>query len=400
MNLVTDITLRKGDLEPTGGFRDGDPNRPEFMLTRDIIFEVDEPGSGLAVIVPAGYVTDRYSLPGLIQSFQPTHEKWLLPALVHDWMYDVGKVKRHRADGIFAQAMKASGVKWWHRGGAFVGVRMGGKKGYGRPEKTNQGLVMRAREQGIHTWGEDREERYAQLPERLQLLRSLFNYEEADPTVTTPGDGFDAKVFFHGENGVRGSLFRSGLSDNQVRGIEGIIESFETFYPKGTREQLSYILATAYHETGFTMAPVREAFGTDDADTKQRLQAAFDAGKLAHVKTPYWDDGWYGRGLVQLTHESNYGGRLRSAVLDNFGLDILADPDLLITDFEVSAFVLIEGMMKGDFTGKSLTDFVNSGKTDWVNARRVVNPGDQPTFHSIAGQAEAFDIALIDAGWS
>jgi hypothetical protein len=399
MDIKTDIILRKGDLEATGGYRDSDENRPEFMLTRDIVFEVDHPGSGLAVIVPAGYVTDRFSLPGLIQSFQPDHEKWLMPALVHDWLYDVGRVKRYRADSIFSQAMKASGVKWWHRAGAFTGVRLGGGKGYGKPEKNNQILVRRAREQGVHTWGEDREARYAGLPKRLNTLREMYGYEA--PPVST----FDAHTFFHGENGVRGSLFPAGLKESQVTGCEGIIEAFRTHAPHGTREQLAYILATAYHETGFTMEPVREAFGESDADTKRKLQASFDAGKLEWVKSDYWSDGFYGRGLVQLTHKRNYDGPLRQAVRDRFNVDILQHPDLLIERFDVSAFVLIEGMMrnmtlKGDFTADALEDHVNEKKVDFINARRVVNPSDLPTFKTIAAQAEAFDLALKDAGWT
>jgi hypothetical protein len=399
-SIATDVLLKDGDLEPTGGLREG---RPEYMLMRDIIFEAWSPGSGMAVIVPAGYVTDRFSLPGLLKSFQPSQEKWLMPALIHDWLYDVGQIPRSKADSIFSQAMAAAGAKWWHRYGAFVGVRFGGSSGFGKPTSLNRELVERARAQGFHTWGDDRDERYADLPVRLGKLRSLY---KSEPYVipSAPGSAFDPHLFFHGENGVRNSLFQPKISASEVSGCERIIDDFGSWVPEGTVEQLAYILATAYHETGRRMQPVREAYGRNDADTRARLQSAFDAGRLPWVKTPYWADGWYGRGLVQLTHRSNYAGALRDAVRDKFGADILHDPDLLINRFDISSYVLIEGMVRGDtgvadFTSDALEDHVNSEKVDYENARKVVNPGDIPTYKTIAAQAEAFELALRSANW-
>lgn len=405
MSFETDIILRPGDLEPTGGFRDGDPERPEFMLMRDIVFEAWRAKSGCAVIVPAGYVTDRFSLPGLIKGFQPTQEKWLMPALVHDWLYDVGLIPRSKADSIFSQAMKASGTKWWHRYGAFAGVRFGGDKGFGKPTALNGPHVQRAREQGFISWIEDQDERYADLPRRLAGLREIYNSEPVTEEQPKEVADFDPHTFFHGPHGIRNALFQPKISASAVAGCERIVSAFGRFAPDGTVEQLAYVLATAYHETGRRMQPVREAYGRNDQETKQRLQRAFDAGKLVHVKTPYWDDGWYGRGLVQLTHQRNYAGPLRDHVKDRFGLDILDEPDLLITNFEISAYILIEGMIRGDtgvadFTSDALEDHVNHDQVDYEKARRVVNPGDLSSYRPIAAYAAAFEAALRSAGWN
>lgn len=404
MGFETDIILKPGDLEPTGGFRDGDPERPEFMLMRDIVFEAWKPKSGCAVIVPAGYVTDRFSLPGMIQGFQPKQEKWLMPALVHDWLYDVGLIPRSKADSIFSQAMRASGTRWWHRYGAFVGVRVRGGGGFGKPTAINQKLTDRARVDGFVSWIEDQDERYADLPRRLSGLRELYGSE---PVIEEKEVAeFDPHTFFHGRaNGIKSALFQPKISASQVAGCERIISAFWEYAPNGMVEQLAYILATAYHETGRRMQPVREAYGRNDAETKKRLQAAFDAGKLVWVKTPYWDDGWYGRGLVQLTHRRNYAGPLRDQVIHRFGVDILDQPDALISNFDVSAYVLIEGMLRGDtgiadFTSDALEDHVNSNKVDYEKARRVVNPGDLGTYKPIAAYAAAFEAALRSAGWS
>jgi hypothetical protein len=146
------------------------------------------------------------------------------------------------------------------------------------------------------------------------------------------------------------------------------------------------------------MQPVREAFASSTEDAIKKLNAAWKSGKLAWVKTPYWQDGWFGRGDVQLTHESNYSGPLRDAVKMVFDVDIHAEPDAVLRG-DISAFVLIEGTMravttKSDFTAFALEDFINDEKTDYENARKTVNPGDKPTYALVAGYARKFETAI------
>ena len=59
------------------------------------------------------------------------------------------------------------------------------------------------------------------------------------------------------------------------------------------------------------LEPVLEAFAQDRAESARKLQAAYDAGRLAWVKTPYWlpdESGQIavGGGDIQLTHRRNY----------------------------------------------------------------------------------------------
>lgn len=195
-------------------------------------------------------------------------------------------------------------------------------------------------------------------------------------------------------NTVRGPLFGKRMTVSQSTGILRLVEAWDK-YGYGLDTALAYILAISYHETGRRMQPVRETFATSDKQAIARLEAAWKAGKLTWVRTPYWRAGWFGRGDVQLTHEANYKGPLREAVLDEFGVDIYEDRDQVLRP-DISAFILIEGVTKGettksDFTAHTLETFINENKTDYVNARKTVNPGETGSYAKIAGYAMEFE---------
>lgn len=141
--------LDEGALKPTGKLREGE-RRPEFVVTRPIVFEVGAPGSGMCVWVPPGYVTDGYSLPGrILQWFQPEHANWLLPAILHDWLYDTGRVPRDMCDRILLQGMREVGVAAWQRFFVYRAVRLGGGGGYGRPIPLNLSIVEASRDAAV-----------------------------------------------------------------------------------------------------------------------------------------------------------------------------------------------------------------------------------------------------------
>ena len=213
---------------------------------------------------------------------------------------------------------------------------------------------------------------------------------------------FDWHEYYHGEFGVTRALFGGQLSPSEFEGNQLILK--ECFDAGLSIDQTAYVLATAYHETARTMRPVRETLAKSDESAMRILERAWKEGKLKWVKTPYWRDGWFGRGFVQLTHEYNYKGPLRDAVKARFGqgYDIWEDPSLLIRSPKVSAYVLVEGMIRGDtlesdFTSYPLEDFVNADKRDYLGARKSVNPGDRSSYHKIAGEAETFRQALMEA---
>lgn len=178
------------------------------------------------------------------------------------------------------------------------------------------------------------------------------------------------------------------LSRQQVAGIEAILDG-SRHLPRAHR---AYILATAWHETGGRMVPVREAFASSDEKAVKILDAAWQYGKLPQVRTPYWrpdDSGraWFGRGLVQITHRANYAKASQLV-----GVDLLGNPSLAL-DPKIAVRILVDGMEKGLFTGRKLSEFMNAKSKDYVGARQVVNGRDRAML--IAGYAEKFERALM-----
>lgn len=183
---------------------------------------------------------------------------------------------------------------------------------------------------------------------------------------------------------VRKAPFGGRLTQDQVEGTEIIINKFYSAGGKDLRH-LAYILATAFHETGGRMVPVREGFAKTDAAAR-RITAKYKYGKPEENGKVY-----YGRGHVQLTWGRNY------AVMGKLvGLPLYDEPDLALKP-EVSVAILVEGMMrgvsaKGDFTGKAVEDYFNALVDDPVGARAVVNGKDKAVL--IAGYHQNFLDAL------
>lgn len=195
-------------------------------------------------------------------------------------------------------------------------------------------------------------------------------------------------------------IFGTSLSQPQVQGVEAILDEAER---RGTPlRHLAYILATAYHETGAQMQPVKETVYASSKDRNppdetviRRLDAAWKAGKLGQVSTPYWrkdSDGkaWFGRGLVQITHKANYQ-KLGMLI----GMNLVYDPSKAL-ELPTAVKILFVGMELGSFTGKSLADYLD-GRIDYEGARRIINGTDKAK--TVAGYANAFKRALVAAGY-
>lgn len=178
----------------------------------------------------------------------------------------------------------------------------------------------------------------------------------------------DRKKFFAG---VRQQPFDGKLSSPQVNGMSAILDEWERRKLSDVRH-LAYMFATTKWETAHTMQPITEGGGVRYLKSKK-----------------YWP--WVGRGFVQLTWERNYKA-FRDEVLKLFGVDIVANPDGAL-QLNVAAYIMFEGMAKGTFTGKKLADYFNASKTDWVNARRIINGTDRAA--EIAGIAKQFYADLV-----
>lgn len=130
--------------------------------------------------------------------------------------------------------------------------------------------------------------------------------------------------------------------------------------------QIAYVLATVKWETAQTFKPVREAFWLGEAWRKKHLRYY-----------PY-----YGRGYVQITWKNNYEKYSRL-----LGVDLVNNPDLAMEP-KIALFILVHGFKTGAFTGRKISDYINRGQTDFVNARRCINARDRAD--DIARIAEKF----------
>jgi putative chitinase len=168
---------------------------------------------------------------------------------------------------------------------------------------------------------------------------------------------------------VRKLPFPGAISQTQVGGCNAILDEAERreFDFRWT----AYCLATAYHETAHTMLPIAE-YGRGKGKAY---------GELINGKV------YYGRGYVQLTWIKNY--EKMGALLK---VDLVGNPELAM-DPKIAAQVMFEGMIRGSFTGKRLSDFFNEAITDFSNARKIINGLDRA--EQIASYARQFHGALI-----
>lgn len=178
----------------------------------------------------------------------------------------------------------------------------------------------------------------------------------------------DKKKFFAS---IRTSLFSGKLTISQVKGMLTIINEWEARKLNNIC-WLAYMLATTFHETARTMQPIEE-YGQGHGKTYSKLD--YTTGHR-----------YYGRGFVQLTWKINY-----EAMGKLLGVDLVHHPDLALKT-DIATKILFEGMIRGSFTGRKLSDYFYTTRCDWVNARRIINGTDKAQM--VAGYAVGFYKAL------
>lgn len=189
---------------------------------------------------------------------------------------------------------------------------------------------------------------------------------------------------------VRAHLFTGRLSKGQVEGMTFILDIWEKDHAHKDDRWLAYALATAFHETAFTMQPIRERGGDryffDMYDRKGNRPAV--AKRLGNIVD---GDGvlFHGRGFVQLTGRANY-----QKCETKFGVELTAtraDADRVM-GIGLAGEIMFFGMETGMFTGRRFADYFHGTTQDWVNARRIINGLDRAD--DIAGYAKAFYAAI------
>jgi hypothetical protein len=79
-----------------------------------------------SVTVPRGFVTDLASIPPVLQSLIQQNGAYLLPAVVHDYLYWKQACTREQSDGVLLLAMIENKVSTVHRVAIYEAVRAAG----------------------------------------------------------------------------------------------------------------------------------------------------------------------------------------------------------------------------------------------------------------------------------
>jgi len=180
------------------------------------------------------------------------------------------------------------------------------------------------------------------------------------------------------------------LTQTAIEGAETLLWLMEAGPPQDLRCH-AYALATAWHETAFTLHPISEfgdrAYFDARYDSVRGSSPARRKRATAMGNTAAGDGYRYrGRGYVQLTWKANYaraGGLL--------GVDLVANPDQAM-DPAIAYACLDRGLREGWFTGAKLGDYLTVMRTNYPAARACVNGNDHAD--TIAGYAAAFEQAL------
>jgi predicted chitinase len=165
-----------------------------------------------------------------------------------------------------------------------------------------------------------------------------------NPLTNTYGASF-AKVLLRAKGKFKKlSDFKGG---GKWETVEAICKECDRFELK-LSSQKAYVLATVEHECDNSWQPIRE-YGGDSA----------------------WYAPWYGRGFSQLTHESNY--RKYEQII---GVPLTQNADLALRP-DVALFVLVHGFKFGTFTGYAMSDFIDLGRENFYQARKIINGLDR-----------------------
>lgn len=200
---------------------------------------------------------------------------------------------------------------------------------------------------------------------------------------------------------VRASVFGGKLSEDQVQGMENLLNVREQYIPDMPPHELAYDLATASWETAGTMQPITER---GPKSYFNKYEPGTKIGNVLGNTQPGDGYRYRGEGHVQNTGRRNASvATKRLNELYKLGIDLVKNPEQR-GDPLVSALSLFIGNREGWWTGKDINDYIdNIDESDdedlreFSNARRIVNGTDKAV--EIGKRALAFEKGLQKAGY-
>ncbi|MEN8447435.1 MAG: glycoside hydrolase family 19 protein, partial [Cyanobacteria bacterium J06555_13] len=206
------------------------------------------------------------------------------------------------------------------------------------------------------------------------VIRAAANAASLDhagsPLADTTAHKLDRKLFFDSYR----SAFGQRLTQEKVSSLDAVLDYWDQS-PHTDLRWLAYALATAHHETGSLMTPVREGFAKSDAAAIKTVEVLYARGRIDwnYAKPEANGQSYFGRGLVQITHKENY---LKLGKAIGIGTELYDNPSLAL-DKDISVKVLFKGMVDGLYRPvHKLSKYFNPGNEDWYGARAIIN-GDK-----------------------
>lgn len=197
------------------------------------------------------------------------------------------------------------------------------------------------------------------------------------------------------------SVFGGRLTQEQVDGMNNLLDVQEKYLPDMSAQELAYDLGTASWETAGTMEPITERGQKSYFD---KYDPGTRIGNILGNTQPGDGYRYRGEGHVQNTGRRNASvATKRLNELFNLGIDLVKNPEQR-GDPLISALSLFIGNREGWWTGKDIDDYIdNIDESDeedlreFINARRIVNGTDKAT--EIGRRALAFEKGLQKAGY-
>ena len=154
------------------------------------------------------------------------------------------------------------------------------------------------------------------------------------------------------------------ITESQALGFNTILKVLNE--ESATKEEASYILATALHETNRKMIPKEEDEYTEFYVEMYDIEGSRKTTALRLGNTEAGDGEKYKqRGFISVLGKNNY-----KVFEELLKLPLVEKPELL-TDIEVASKALVKGMLEATYTGLYLSKYINKRNVDYVNARRV-----------------------------
>ena len=199
----------------------------------------------------------------------------------------------------------------------------------------------------------------------------------------------------------------SSLDQEQVEALNDFLNFVESDSVLKSVYQLSYLMATTFHESAFTFRPINER-GGKSYFIHMYWDKRLTSKNIAALKNRSAEDAvnFSGKGFVQLTGFVNYERatkevkRLRPDLVRDFEsrtgktFDLVNFPKQAM-DSEIAYAVLVLGCLNGWFSGKKLPTYITDDRhsfEDYKKARGVVNGVDKDD--EIANYAVKFERVL------